>query len=103
MKAYGGGNGGSGSGSYYSKEKYRKYNGNTNNNNRPISSWDREKERNDKILSQMLDTTGDDGGLDFQHKMQLHELLYTNRTRIGSAIGSSGTDDARQLSGLNIS
>ncbi|XP_035714513.1 uncharacterized protein LOC110858626 isoform X1 [Folsomia candida] len=98
VKAYGGGNGGSGSGSYYSKEKYRKYNGNTNNNNRPISSWDREKERNDKILSQMLDTTGDDGGLDFQHKMQLHELLYTNRTRIGSAIGSSGTDDARQLS-----
>jgi hypothetical protein len=49
-----------------------------------------DRDKNDKLLSQMLDK-GEEG-LSLQQKMQIHELLYSNKTKYG--------DDARQLSGF---
>lgn len=50
----------------------------------------------DLTLTQMLDMSSTNGdNLDLQHKMQIQEMLYSNRSRLN--------EDARQLAGLSTS
>lgn len=53
-------------------------------------------EKSDKLLNQMFNNKDEDG-LDLKDKLQLYDILYSNKSRnIG---GGGGIDDARQLSG----
>lgn len=61
-----------------------------------LSNSDNNNGKKDLTLSEMLDmssTTGDN--LDLQHKMQIHDLLYSNSSRLMMSLN----EDARQLSG----
>lgn len=59
------------------------------------SSGNKNDARKDLTLSEMLDMSSTNGdNLDLQHKMQIHDFLYSNSSR--------ANEDARQLSGLYV-